>query len=82
MENSITKTKKSTVEKKSKSTGSRKRITEVDILRKAYEIYMENSDLSAKSIDDLFRDGRELEESGSVGSSAGNHFHRDRYFQL
>lgn len=82
MENSITKTKKRMVEKKLKSTGPIKRITEVDILRKAYELYIENSDLSAKGIDDLFRDGREMKESESVGSSAGNPFNRNRSFQL
>jgi hypothetical protein len=71
MENSITKAKKSRHVRTSKSIDTRKRITEVDILRKAYEIYIENSDFSSNEIDHLFRIERELGESHNLGSSVG-----------
>ena len=54
MENSFTQVKKSRVSRKAKAAVMIKRITELEILRRAYEIYMETGVPYATEIEGLF----------------------------
>jgi hypothetical protein len=70
MENSSIKARMSVGAWSSKSIGLGKRIAEVDILRKAYEIYMENGNPFSNEMDDLFRDENETGEPENLKSSS------------
>lgn len=70
MENSVIKAKMNVGLWTSKSISLGKKIDEVDILRKAYEIYIENSNPFSNEMDDLFRDENETGEPENLKSSS------------
>ena len=70
MENSVIKAKMYMGLWTSKSISLGKKIAEVDILRKAYEIYMENGNPFSNEIDDLFSDENETGEPENLKSSS------------
>jgi hypothetical protein len=53
MENLITKTKRRRVSRTTTGTGMKKKVTELEILRRAYEIYMETGVPYASEIEGL-----------------------------
>ncbi|MGC1389878.1 MAG: hypothetical protein WA816_02485 [Bacteroidales bacterium] len=69
MENSVTKVKKSRTARISKSAGIPKRISELEILRRAYEIYLETGVPYASEIEGLFEDGRDSGDYTELKSS-------------
>ena len=63
MENSIVKTKKSKEVRALKPQKAKKIVTEEDIRKRAFEIYLENSGSSYSELEDWFRAERELKGS-------------------
>jgi hypothetical protein len=70
MENSVIKAKMNMGLWTSKPISLGKKIAEVDILRRAYEIYMENGNTFSNEIDELFRDEIETGKPENLKSSA------------
>jgi tripartite-type tricarboxylate transporter receptor subunit TctC len=60
MENSIVKTAKSREIRSAKSRKAQKMISDEDIRRRAYEIYLENGDSFPDELDDWFKAEKEL----------------------
>ena len=72
MENSFSKVKKNKVSRKTKTAGIIKKITELEILRRAYEIYMETGVPYATEIEGLYEAERDPGNSADLKSAEKN----------
>lgn len=82
MENTSIKTRKLLTLRKPVSRDLKKSIDEVDILRMAYEIYLENSHIYADEMNDLIRTIKEPKVSGNVVPTIINSIPAKRSIQL
>jgi hypothetical protein len=71
MENLFSKVKKSRVVRTTKSAGIRKGISELEILRRAYEIYMETGVPYASEIEGLYEIDKDSQVSPDFKSIEG-----------
>jgi len=82
MENASIKTRKLLKLRKPVSRDLKKCVDEVDILRMAYEIYLENSHIYADEMNDLIRTIKEPKVSGNVVPTIINSIAAKRSIQL